>query len=231
MGQKKKDRFDITTTGGRLSAWLFAFLVEHNFTNLIWKNFHKISDKAYRSSQPTMHHLGKIVKKYGIKTVINLKGSNHNSGYFLLERERCKKLGVTMVNHTVYSRQIPDLKVILDAKRMLESTEYPALIHCKAGCDRAGLISTLYQYFIEKRPMEEAIKELDFWRYGHFRWAKTGKMDFFFDEFIKYNKKHPNGKKELVSWCETVLDKRELNSRFVKYPWADFLVDYVLRRQ
>lgn len=231
MEKKKKDRFDLTTTRGRIFAWLYAFVIEHNFTNLFWRNFHKISEKAYRSSQPTMRQLGKIVKKYSIKTVINLRGNNRNSAYFLLEREKCEKLGVTMVNHTIFSRQMPDLNVVLDTKKMLERAEHPVLIHCKAGCDRVGIISTLYQYFIEKQPMEASIKQLDFWRYGHFRYAKTGKMDFFFDEFIKYNKEHPNRKKDLVSWCETIMDKDDLDRRFVKYPWADFLVDHVLRRQ
>jgi protein tyrosine/serine phosphatase len=163
--------------------------------------------------------------------VINLKGNNRNSAYFLLEREKCRKLGVTMVNHTIFSRQMPNLNVLLDARKMLENAEYPALIHCKAGCDRAGIISTLYQYFVEKQPMEISIKELDFWRYGHFRYAKTGKMDFFFNEFIKYNKENPERKKDLISWCKTVMDREDLESRFVKRPWADFLTDYILRRQ
>lgn len=231
MEKKVKDRFDITTVRGRSAAWLYAFFVEHNFINLFRRNFHKLSENAYRSSQPTMCQLRGIVKKYGIKTVVNLKGENRNSGYFLLERQTCSKLGVTMVNHTIYSRQMPDLADVREARKMLERVAYPILLHCKAGADRAGIISTFYKYFIEKRPMEECIRQLDFWRYGHVRFAKAGKMDFFFQEFIRYKNEHPGSAVDLEKWCEHIMDKDDLNRRFVKHPWADLLYDYILQRQ
>jgi protein tyrosine/serine phosphatase len=231
MEKKVKDRFDVSTTRGRILAWLHAFFVEHNFVNIFRRNFHKLSDKAYRSSQPTMYQLRGIVRKYGIRTVVNLKGENRNSGYFLLERQACKKLGVAMVNHTIYSRKMPDRNTIKKARSMLEGVDYPILLHCKAGADRVGIISTLYQYFMENLSMEASIRELRFWPYGHIRYAKAGKMDFFFDEFIKYKNTHPDQKIELEEWSENIMDKEDLEKRFVKHPWADILYDYILKRQ
>ena len=46
-------RFNLKTLWGRTVAWLYAMLVEHNFTNVIRFNFHRISEEAFRSSQPT----------------------------------------------------------------------------------------------------------------------------------------------------------------------------------
>jgi protein tyrosine/serine phosphatase len=231
MGQKANDRFDMTTIRGRIFAWLYAFFIEHNFINIFRRNFHKLSDNAYRSSQPTMYQLKGIVSKYGIKTVINLKGENRNSGHFLLERRTCEKLGVTMVNHTIYSRKMPDLNIVKNARKMLEGVEYPILLHCKAGADRAGIISALYKYFIENRSMEESIRQLDFWPYGHIRYTKAGKMDFFFDEFIKHKNENPDKDVKLEQWCEKIMDKDDLERRFIKHPWADILYDFILRRQ
>lgn len=39
------------------------------------------------------------------------------------------------------------------------------LIHCKAGADRTGLAVALYRIEIEKRPPEEALAEMKFYRH------------------------------------------------------------------
>ena len=54
---------------------------EHNLLNLFWFNFHKVDDGVYRSAQLMPWRLKKIIKKYNIKTVINLRGNNKNYLY------------------------------------------------------------------------------------------------------------------------------------------------------
>ena len=112
-------RFNLATPWGRAWAWVYAMLVEHNFTNLFRFNFHRISHEAYRSSQPTMWQLRREVKRRGIRTIINLKGANPDSAYYLFEREQCEKLGVRLVDVNIASRSVPSLERIRRAKDCL----------------------------------------------------------------------------------------------------------------
>ncbi len=221
-------RFSIDTKFARVKAWLYAMFQEHNFINLFRYNFHKISDGVYRSSQPTMYQLERDVKKYGIKTILNLKGANPNSAYYLFEKEKCEELGVKLVDITVFSRRIPDSKTLVEAKEIFGKIEYPMWMHCKAGADRTGVYATLFQYFHEKKPIEET-NQLRFWPFGHIKYAKAGKIDFYFEKFKEYQKEHPEA--DLLYWAENIADTEALDREFKPLKIADVLYDYVLRRQ
>ena len=51
---------------------------------------------------------------------------------------------------------------MLGAKRLFDEIEYPAMMHCKSGADRAGVMSVLYMHFRQKKPISEALRQLDF---------------------------------------------------------------------
>ncbi|MEW5771615.1 MAG: protein tyrosine phosphatase [Pseudomonadota bacterium] len=221
-------RFNIQTPWGRLTAWLYAMLVEHNFTNLFRFNFHRISAEAFRSSQPTMWQMRRMVRKHGIKTILNLKGANPNSAYWYFEQEQCAKLGVKLVNISIASRSIPDLDRIRRAKEVFETVEYPVWMHCKAGADRAGIYSTLYQHFRQGRPIEET-DQLKLWPYGHIRHSKAGKFDHYLDLYMAYHKDHPEV--GLLEWAEKVADRDRIDREYKAGGLASFINDVVLRRE
>ena len=221
-------RFDLKTPWGRAIAWLYAMLVEHNFTNVIRFNFHRISEEAFRSSQPTMWQMRRMVKKYGIKTIINLKGANAKSAYWAFEREQCEKLGIRLVDVAIFSRSIPDAARIRRAKEVFESVEYPIWIHCKAGADRAGIYSTLYQYFRKHIPIEET-DQLRLWPFGHIRHSSAGKIDYYLRLYTDFHQTHPDV--GLLEWAETVADRDKIDREFKPGGIANFVNDYVLRRE
>lgn len=126
------------------------------------------------------------------------------------------------------SRKLPEAQKIVDAKNMLETVKYPILIHCKSGADRAGLMSVFYMHFIEQQPLEQAVKQLSI-KYGHFRWADTGKLDFFFDAFFAYQKQHPEI--EFLDWVTNIYDRESLDSQFKSSGWANIVVNKILKRE
>ncbi|MEA1988995.1 MAG: tyrosine-protein phosphatase [Pseudomonadota bacterium] len=211
----------------RFKAHLHAWLVDHEILRILFRNFYRLSGNAYRSNHPSAFFLNKLKKKHGIKTVISMRKAN-NSGAYLLEAEACNNLELTLIHHPMSSRKLPKKEMVVMAKTLLETTEYPILIHCKSGADRAGLMSVFYKYFIEKQPLEEAVKQLGM-KYGHFRWADTGKLDFFFDEFFKYKKQHPDI--EFLEWVTTIYDRDALDSQFHSSGWANIVVNKILRRE
>lgn len=221
-------KYNLKTPWGRARAWLYAMLVEHNFTNLIRFNFHRLSEEAFRSSQPTMWQMRRMVKKHGIKTILNLKGTNPKSAYWAFEQEQCAKLGIKLVNINIASRSVPDAERIRRAKEVFETVEYPIWMHCKAGADRAGIYATLYQYFRQHIPIEET-DQLRLWPYGHIRHSKAGKVDYYLDLYKAYHRDHPQV--GLVEWAETVADRDLINREYKAGGLASFINDYVLRRE
>ncbi|WP_232023391.1 protein-tyrosine-phosphatase [Thiomicrorhabdus aquaedulcis] len=152
----------------------------------------------------------------------------NSSGSYLLEKEACDKLGITLINHPMSSRKLPKPHMVLEAKRLLETVERPVLIHCKSGADRAGLMSVFYMHFIEQQPLEQAVKQLSI-KYGHFRWADTGKLDYFFDAFFAYQKQHPET--EFLTWVTHIYNPEVLDQSFKSAGWANIVVNKILKRE
>ncbi|MEK9907443.1 MAG: hypothetical protein VW540_06650 [Gammaproteobacteria bacterium] len=61
---------------------------------------HKVSDGLFRSSQPSPRQLANFKKKYGIKTIINLRGENGLAAY-KLEKKACEELDLNLINFRI----------------------------------------------------------------------------------------------------------------------------------
>jgi protein tyrosine/serine phosphatase len=175
-----------------------------------------------------MWQMRRMVKKYGIKTIVNLKGQSAKSAYWAFEREQCEKLGIKLVDVKIASRSIPDVARIRRAKEVFETVEYPIWIHCKAGADRAGIYSTLYQHFRQGIPIERT-DQLKLWPYGHFRYSNAGKFDHYLELYASYHEEHPEV--GFLQWVETIADRDQIEKEYKPSGLASFINDYVLRRE
>ena len=209
----------------RLRAWANMVLVDHGVFRLVYLNRHRLTDKLWRSAQPAPHQLAWFAKQ-GIRTIINLRGGREH-GSWPLQREACERLGLTLVEFKARSRGAPERETILKAKDFFDGIAYPALIHCKSGADRAGLVAALYLIVHEGRPVREALSQLSL-RYGHFRFAKTGILDAFFERYLTEGE--PQGL-TFLEWAERVYDPDALERDFRPSFWPDLLVDRILRRE
>ncbi|PLA75192.1 protein-tyrosine-phosphatase [Hydrogenovibrio sp. SC-1] len=212
---------------GKLIAFFETWFIDHEILRKLYRNFHRLSADAYRSNHPSAGFLKKVQKKYGVKTIVSMRRAD-TKGPYLFEKAACDKLGLILVNHVMSSRRLPEVEEIIKAKEILETAEYPILIHCKSGADRAGLMSVFYKHFILKQPIQKAVSELSM-KYGHFRWANTGKLDYFFDAFMAYEKQHPGT--TFMEWVTQHYDKPALNQKFVSAGWANIVVDKLLKRE
>ena len=227
-GEVLQGRFRLGTPRGRLRAWLYAMFREHNFTNLIRFNFHRISDNAFRSSQPTMWQLRRMVRKHGIRTILNLKGANPNSAYWALEREQCEKLGIALIDIDIRSREAPRPEDIRRAKALFASIAYPVWMHCKAGADRAGIYATFFQHFHQQMPIERT-DQLRLWPYGHFRLSKAGRIDHYLEHYLAYRQAQPEI--GLLEWAERIADRDRIDREFRPFALASLINDRLLRRE
>ncbi len=211
----------------RTKAHLHAWFVDHEILRSMFRNFYALSNNAFRSNHPSPAFIKKLHEKYGVKTIISMRRAN-SSGAYLLEKEACDKYGITLINHPMSSRSLPDAEKVLQARDILKTAEYPILIHCKSGADRAGMMSVFYKHFIENESIEEALKQLSM-KYGHFRWADTGKLDYFFDDYLQFKTENPDI--DFTEWLTQHYDKPALNKSFKSEGWANIVVNKILRRE
>lgn len=210
----------------RLRAYLDMWLVDHGFIRDVYCNVRRVSDQVWRSAQPAPWHLRRM-KERGIRTVLNLRGRRDTCGSYILEREACKRYGLTLIDFPIRSRAMLDKPTLHAAGELFKRIEYPVLMHCKSGADRAGLMATLYLFVHEGVPLRQAMRHLSL-RYGHVKQAKTGMIDFFFERYLADTQAQPM---EFFEWVEKVYDTKRLQTEFHENWLAGIVVNYILRRE
>ncbi len=200
-------------------------LVDHGIFRLAYLNLHRLGATAWRSAQPAPFQISRIAR-LGVKTIVNLRGPRWCGSYWL-EREACRRHGLTMIDYQVRSRAAPSRDEVLGARDLFQRVEGPLLLHCKSGADRAGLMSTLYLIVVDGVPVEEARRQLSL-RFGHIRQSDTGILDHFFECYLAANALQPI---DFFDWVERVYDPDAVKRSFQAKGWANVLTNGVLRRE
>jgi len=157
---------------------------------------------------------------------VNLRGG-FDASFYALEKDAGARLGLNMVDFTITSREVPSRARVHGAKALFESLEYPAMMHCKSGADRAGIMSVLYQHFRKGQTIEQALEQLS-GKYLHIRSGKTGVLDFFFETYLAEGK--PKGL-SFEQWVEQGYDAAALKARFLHGRKSKVDYDQLLRRE
>jgi protein tyrosine/serine phosphatase len=218
--------FDLSTAVGRTKAYADYLWKDHAYLRLGFSNAHWISEELVRTNQPWPHQLA-AWKERGIKTVINLRGG-FDASFHALEKDACAKLGLEMVDFTITSREVPSRDRVLGAKRLFETIAYPALMHCKSGADRAGIMSVLYMHFRKGKTIREAMDQLHL-RYLHVKQGKTGVLDYTFERYLEQGE--PAGM-SFLEWVESPMyDPAGMKADFRAQMLGTLLTERLLKRE
>jgi uncharacterized protein (TIGR01244 family) len=199
--------------------------VDHGVFRMIYPNRHRLSPRAWRSSQPAPRDIRRLARK-GVKTIINLRG-DRDCGSYRIEEKTCRRYGIRFVNFKVKSREAPTRGTFHEAKALFDSVEYPILLHCKSGADRVGLMSALFMILKEGRPVELAKQQLSL-RYGHVRQADTGVLDLVFESYLAHSGREPIG---FLDWVDRHYDEKAIGRSFRAKSWANLLVNRLMNRE
>lgn len=216
---------DIRSGKNRFCAYFDMVVFDHGYTRYLYPNGSWVSDQVFRQNHPPPLMVKKAAQQ-GIETLVNLRGTNE-FGSNLLSAEACEKYGLKLVYFRALSRAAPSKEMLRGAAKLFEEIQYPALFHCKSGADRAGLMSALYLLIHLKRPVEEAQRELS-WKYGHFKSAKTGILDYFLET---YAEAYSQSGIDFMQWVEQEYDPEQLKQNFKTKRGTSFFVDRILRRE
>lgn len=217
---------DLATDEGRRRARNELIWSDHGFLRMRFQNLHQISSEMWRSNQPSPEQIEAHVRERGIATIINLRGVT-TRGYYLLEKEACAANGIDLVDFQVFSRDTPSVETIMGAKSLFDTIRYPALMHCKSGADRAGIMSVFYMLFRHGLPIEEATRQLSF-KYLHVKQGKTGMLDYFFEAYRRFNAITP---KPFIDWVNEDYDRLAVKAEFLETFESRLNIDKLLRRE
>jgi len=231
MPKRKKKKtpppvLDLGVTADRRRARRDLVWGDHGFLRARFRNLHRLSEEMWRSNQPGPRQVLAHARERGIRTIINLRGASPR-GYYLLEKEACEEAGITLVDFQVFSRDTPTRATIFAARDLFQSITYPALMHCKSGADRAGLMGVLYMHFRHGQPIEQAMEQLSL-KYLHVRQGKTGLLDFFFQSYLDFAAATPVSFSE---WVADHYDRLAVKEAFLKDFNKGIQWDRVLRRE
>lgn len=223
---KSRKVYDTSTFWGRFKTRLAFLWEDHAWLRLSFTNAHWIDEKMLRTNQPWPFQLAWFKKHNGIKTVINLRGGN--GAFLALETWACERLGLDLVSFIVTSRDVPSAEAIREAKALFARIQYPALMHCKSGADRAGIMAVLYRHLHLGHPLREAVSELGL-RTLHMKAGKTGVLDYIFERYFAEGE--PQGL-SFYEWTQSpAYDPVRIKADFRASWWGSLLTEKLLRRE
>lgn len=151
---------------------------------IIYTNFYEVdAGRFYRSAQLNKLAFYGVIKKYGLKSVINLR--DQGKYFSRLEKQWCEKKGIRYYNIPVTCGSRDKLLKVIETIR---SAEKPVLVHCFGGKDRTGLVSAIYVSDFQNNPMD-AFKQFSI-KYLYIRAFDKGCRA----TFENYMKETDNGK-------------------------------------
>lgn len=126
----------------------------------------------YRSGQMNGAGFRRIVRDYGIRTVVTLRESDHlkkaEGQATQWEENYCRENGIAYVRIQVREWWSPDgpapalapLEEFLEVMRHPERFPRPVLVHCFAGKHRTGAFVAIYRMEFDRWPVQKAIEEM-----------------------------------------------------------------------
>lgn len=131
-------------------------------------NFHPVVvNELYRSAQVSDGDLADYQRRYGIRSVLNLRGASAGEGWYDTEIAASAALGLAHADFAMNASQELGPEDATRLIALMRGLPKPLLVHCRHGSDRTGLAMALYLAVIKGASESEAEGQLSLW-FGHF---------------------------------------------------------------
>jgi protein tyrosine/serine phosphatase len=168
---------------GVVPGIFFLSSTVHYLYNFNRGNFYAITaDEAYRSAQLNKDQLEYYIKKYKIKSILNLNSKRPDKDWYKDEIRFCLDNDVAYYNVGMLPDQPPNKILLEKLMLVLKDAPRPILIHCRKGSDRTGLVSAIWKMVIDKEPKSEAARQLSL-KYLYFPIGNGAILGRFLKEF------------------------------------------------
>lgn len=172
------------------TKWLFMILIAVLFLPASYfiymeeqGNFHTITpSEAYRSAQLDSDELRHYIRKFNIKSIINLRGKRTGLRWYQEELRISSQFNCRHFDLSIPADKSPSRRQVKKLLQLFKTAPRPVLLHCKAGADRAGLAAALWKTVVNGESKMQAGKQLSL-RFGHFPIGPTSALDDFFKKW------------------------------------------------
>jgi len=148
-------------------------------------NFRTVTaGEAYRSAQLDRDELAGYTTKYGIRSVINLRGKSQTASWYRDEIDFCAGHGIDHYDLQLSAGTQPSPEQMDSLVTIFRTAPRPVLIHCMAGADRSGLAAAIWKMEIDGVTPPEAERQLSI-QYGHLPFGSTQAMNRAFAAFVQ----------------------------------------------
>ncbi len=111
----------------------------------IFYNFRWVREgEAARSSQAHFGGLMALMRRHGLRAIINLRGENSDLSWWRYEKRVCAALGAGHFDAMLDSRKLPTRPMLVRLMDAFDAAPKPFLLKCSGGQDRTGLAAALY---------------------------------------------------------------------------------------
>lgn len=147
----------IPLTAALVAAWLISL---DRQGRLVWDHWDEVKRGVlYRSGQLTPDQLAEAVRRYNIRTVINLQWPSEQ---MQAERSMSSRLGIDFVNLPMPGDGLGEEEQFREILKILDDPERrPALVHCARGTCRTGAAVAFYRYQRDGWTPEDVAAELN----------------------------------------------------------------------
>jgi undecaprenyl-diphosphatase len=155
----------------RAALGLFSLLILAAFglwaSNYFTHNVHAVlPHQVYRSAQLTHDDLAHLVQRYGIRSVINLRGANPDIAWYQDEIAVAQERQLWHADLALDAHHLPDVATLTQLVNLIEQAPKPLLLHCRQGADRTGLASAIALALLNQQSSESLLWRQVGWRYN-----------------------------------------------------------------
>jgi protein tyrosine phosphatase (PTP) superfamily phosphohydrolase (DUF442 family) len=144
-------------------------------------NFHAVvPGRIYRCAQPTEAAVKEAVAQYGIRTIVNLRGSSDTFPWYLEESRATHDCNISQEDVCFSAGRLPATSEVRRFIEVLDHSEYPILMHCRRGADRTGIAAVIAVLLTTETSLADARSQLGL-RFGHLALGRPGQLDLMFD--------------------------------------------------
>ena len=129
--------------------------------SLVANNFGSVEQgRLFRSAQLSARALTRVARDHRIKTILNLRGVNASKPWYQEELAATTKAGATQVDISLSASEWMSRAQLRTLVNVLDTSEYPLLIHCQWGSERTGLASAIATLLRPGSTLEDARNQL-----------------------------------------------------------------------
>jgi len=180
------------------------------------RNFHEvIRGRAYRSAQLSPDAMAEVVKRFGIRTIVNLRGCSDGESWYEDESRATQHLDIAQEDIGFSAGRLPAACEVRHLVEALDRTEYPILLHCRQGKDRTGIAAVVVKLLQTDATPREARCQLGL-RFGHLALGRPGNLDRFFDLYEDWLRceQRPHSTAAFREWVERVYNPADCSCAF-----------------